>query len=157
MVEATSSVSRRRDATHTPRIPPVRARLRVCTEQDCIQQGAYQTLARLKKEAKGKGIQVIHVPNSPHYNSLRCRCCHVVAKKNHVFSSCVGVKQLVAGCRHYVMYKRDYRSTSHVCIEPATARCSGGVSRAFSHVNLRDDGVHGMYVLLVVRCRRPSG
>ena len=35
-----------------------RATLRVCTDEDCIQQGAYQTLAKLKKNAKGNGIQV---------------------------------------------------------------------------------------------------
>ncbi|CAN0032469.1 unnamed protein product [Ectocarpus sp. 13 AM-2016] len=38
------------------------AKLSVCTEEDCVQQGAYQTLARLEKVAKGKDIQVDTCP-----------------------------------------------------------------------------------------------
>lgn len=34
------------------------AKLRVCTDEDCVQQGAYQTMAKLKKRAKGKKVQV---------------------------------------------------------------------------------------------------
>lgn len=43
------------------RHPPLslaRATLRVCTDEDCVQQGAYQTLAKLKEEAEGSDIQV---------------------------------------------------------------------------------------------------
>ena len=42
----------------SPLPPPLQAKLRVCTVEDCVQQGAYQTLARLKKEARGEEIQV---------------------------------------------------------------------------------------------------
>eukprot|EP00904_Undaria_pinnatifida_P010074 jgi/Undpi1/6197/HiC_scaffold_20.g08681.m1 len=37
---------------------PLMANLGVCTEQDCLQQGAPRTLAKLKKVAKGTGIKV---------------------------------------------------------------------------------------------------
>eukprot|EP00752_Nemacystus_decipiens_P010377 g9247.t1 len=46
----------------SPLPPPLRAKLRVCTDEDCVQQGAYQTLAALKKGAKGGGIQVDSCP-----------------------------------------------------------------------------------------------
>lgn len=38
---------------------PLMANLGVCTEQDCLQQGAPRTLAKLRKVAKGTGIKVI--------------------------------------------------------------------------------------------------
>lgn len=53
-----------------PPLQQLRATLRVCTDEDCIQQGAYQTLATLKKEAKGEEIQVL---NAVHFCWARSR------------------------------------------------------------------------------------
>ena len=36
---------------------PLMANLGVCTEEDCLQQGAPRTLAKLRKAAKGTGIK----------------------------------------------------------------------------------------------------
>lgn len=40
-------------------VDPLRTKLSVCTDEDCVQQGAYQTLRRLKEVVEGRDIEVI--------------------------------------------------------------------------------------------------
>lgn len=52
---------------HVHRRSLLMANLGVCTEQDCLQQGAPRTLAKLRKAAKGTGIKVSYVEIAPAY------------------------------------------------------------------------------------------
>lgn len=40
-------------------VDPLRTKLSVCTDEDCVQQGAYQTLRRLKEVVEGRDMEVI--------------------------------------------------------------------------------------------------